>query len=620
MFLLALWHGSLFAGPLVVVPSGAYVPLAAHFDLLEDSTAKMSLEDVLRQPRGFQSIAGSASGNELNFGYSGSAYWLRLDVHNPDTRPADLLLEIAFPSLDSVTAYLPDGQGGYRTLATGDLLAFSARPISHRNFVFPLVVPESHTQTLYLRIASAGTLTIPARLWKTDAFYHSSQNAYALHCLYFGMLLALGLYNLMLYAAVGDRSYLYYVLYGLGMGLGMLSLNGLGNEYLWPDWPAWGNLAFSMGFDLTGLFGILFTRSFLDAARTLPRWLDRTLKIFTVTFAALFLLAPVLPYHWTGIPTSVLGAPAAVLCLVSGVVAHRRGHPSAGLFLTAWVFLLVSVALMALRNLAVLPTMPVTTYSMQIGSAIEMLLLSFALATRVTRLQKDKEAAQEAALQAHHEALETARRAERDLELRVRTRTRALEDANARLSSQEELLRRLAQHDPLTGLANRLLLEDRLQQSLRHAERRQDSCVVLLIDLDGFKPINDTHGHAAGDQILTTVAQRLLDQVRVTDTVARLGGDEFVVVLDDLEGSDDASSVAQKIVDAVSADITVGRLALNVTASVGIARWPDDGRTVSELLRAADQAMYIAKSRGRNGYASLPPHQHGALKGGSHSA
>ena len=162
-------------------------------------------------------------------------------------------------------------------------------------------------------------------------------------------------------------------------------------------------------------------------------------------------------------------------------------------------------------------------------------------------------------------------------------------------------------HDTLTGLPNRLLLEDRMHQATSHRSRLAGSLAVLFIDLDRFKEINDTVGHAAGDRVLQAVAERLGTCVRDGDTVARLGGDEFVVLLQELHDVDAAALVADKILKAVGAPCCIEGNELCVTPSIGIAIYPDDGARPDTLLRNADTAMYTAKHDGRARFAFFKP-------------
>ena len=182
-----------------------------------------------------------------------------------------------------------------------------------------------------------------------------------------------------------------------------------------------------------------------------------------------------------------------------------------------------------------------------------------------------------------------------ELERKVAERTAELEEAKARAQH-------LADHDALTGLPNRRLLEDRLTQALALSHRNRKASAVMFVDIDRFKTINDSFGHAVGDSLLKEVAGRLVKQLREGDTICRIGGDEFVVVLPEVKRSSDVAHVAQKVIEQLSQPIVVEERELVVTCSIGIAVYPDDGRDAESLIRNADAAMYHAKELGRANY------------------
>jgi diguanylate cyclase (GGDEF)-like protein/PAS domain S-box-containing protein len=163
-------------------------------------------------------------------------------------------------------------------------------------------------------------------------------------------------------------------------------------------------------------------------------------------------------------------------------------------------------------------------------------------------------------------------------------------------------LSHLVRHDPLTGLANRVMFEDRLQHAMDLAGRSGHQVGLLVLDIDKFKSINDTHGHQVGDQLLQQFAQRLQAKLRETDTMARMGGDEFVVVLPELRNRDGAAAVAEKLVKSLDQPFAIGSVTMPVTASIGIAIFPGDGVNAVRLQKQADDALYRVKQRGRNGY------------------
>jgi diguanylate cyclase (GGDEF)-like protein len=187
----------------------------------------------------------------------------------------------------------------------------------------------------------------------------------------------------------------------------------------------------------------------------------------------------------------------------------------------------------------------------------------------------------------------------------VSLKSRLIDEQMVELERSRAALREEATHDALTGLANRRLFYDRLQQAIRHAHRYGGKLGILYVDLDRFKAINDQHGHHVGDAVLTEVAKRLTSSIRDSDSVARLGGDEFVVLLDGVQGREDFLATAHKIEDALNMDTNFFGLDLEIAASMGHALFPDDGADEDTLIRAADAAMYRVKS----GRASERQHQ-----------
>jgi len=174
-------------------------------------------------------------------------------------------------------------------------------------------------------------------------------------------------------------------------------------------------------------------------------------------------------------------------------------------------------------------------------------------------------------------------------------------DITERVQTEEELAR-LAHYDPITGLANRSLLLDRLDRMLLHVRRTKESFAVLFIDLDGFKRINDNAGHRVGDQVLKEAAQRMERSLRESDTVSRLGGDEFVVLVDRVGVPEDAGRVARKLLGTLREPVEVAGRKHRLSGSIGIAIYPFHGTTADDLLTYADDAMYRAKRRGKDNF------------------
>ena len=189
-----------------------------------------------------------------------------------------------------------------------------------------------------------------------------------------------------------------------------------------------------------------------------------------------------------------------------------------------------------------------------------------------------------------------------DEEERVTHHVLAYTDLSA-IRAAEAQVRHMAYHDALTGLGNRHLLEERLAAELSRARRSGHTLALFYADLDGFKTINDTLGHAAGDQLLQVLSARLVQALRRSDLAVRLGGDEFMVVAPEIARAEDCVAMAQKLLLQIAQPVQLGEETVNVTASIGIALFPDNADHAADLIMAADSAMYAAKARGRNGYS-----------------
>ncbi len=185
---------------------------------------------------------------------------------------------------------------------------------------------------------------------------------------------------------------------------------------------------------------------------------------------------------------------------------------------------------------------------------------------------------------------------------RVERQARQLAEALVESERDQDTIRRLAYHDGLTGLRNRALFKDRLEVATARADRNGHKLVVMLMDLDRFTDINDTLGHTVGDRLLQRVGERLTATLRESDTVCRMGGDEFLLLFPDLDRSEEADVIANRVLTAIRGPSVVGDLQLEITTSLGVAQYPDHGTDSGTLIRSADIAVYHVKDKGRDGY------------------
>jgi diguanylate cyclase (GGDEF)-like protein len=572
-------------------------PASAKTMYLEDPEGRLRIQDITDPAVQARFRATGPHEAAPNFGFTRSAYWLALPITLAADCPPRWLLEVGYPSLDRVEVYTPRPNGGYAGQTAGDLQPFASRPYPHRNLVFPIALTPGKTQTVYVRVASSGSLTVPLTLWQPDTLDAHDQGTYAVLGIFYGAMLALFFSNLLLYFAMRDPVFLSYVGFVAATATGMLALNGLGNQFLWPGLPEWGDMAQPASLAAAGLCGAYFTRLFLETEREHPG-LDRLLFALTLIFAFAVAMPLVFDYRFAALVTGLNGLAFSGVAIYAGCYCRSKrqpgdAHPGARYFVSAWSVLLLGTLLQGLRSLDLIATTAYTSYAIQAALAVVTLLLSAAMAERIQTMRRD-------AIAAEHAMVEALRAKEHGLEERVTERTRELEQANAELRAKEKELEYMARHDPLTGLPNRALLDDRLEQALARAKRSGRSIAVMLADLDRFKAINDTYGHPVGDQMLRAISTRLSDCLRSADTLARVGGDEFVIILEEIQDLADASGVADKLIAAACRVVELPQGPLQVGVCIGIAFYPLNAGDARSLVRHADDAMYSAKAAGGN--------------------
>ncbi|WBY01804.1 7TM diverse intracellular signaling domain-containing protein [Ramlibacter tataouinensis] len=382
--------------------------LSSSLQYLEDPSGALGFADVLAAPQRWQPLP--ASGVGPNFGLTRSAYWLKAELDVPAGGPGEWLLEVGYPPLDRIDVWSPDQAFGYEHHLGGDRVPFAERAVAHRNHVVPIRLLPGTPATVYLRVQSEGSVVAPVRLWQPAALASSDQAGYALLSLYFGLLLGLLLYNLLLFVSVREPGYLYYVAFVAAMGLSQAALSGLAAQYLWPRAGWWNDVSVLVGLSASSVFGLMFARDFLSSAARLPR-LDRLLLAQMAGWGAALLAALALPYAVAARMVIVLAVVSVVTMAVVGVISIRRQYAGARWFFTAWALLLLGAGTLGLHDTGWLPSNAWTAHSLLIGSALEMVLLSFALGDRINVARRFKELAQ-ARIAAEHAMVEALRQSE----------------------------------------------------------------------------------------------------------------------------------------------------------------------------------------------------------------
>ncbi|MGO1430954.1 MAG: sensor domain-containing diguanylate cyclase [Halomonas sp.] len=554
-------------------PSQASYSLAPYNEFWHADEQSVTLNDLLAQSRTFTP---THQAQDLNFGYTRGDVWLRTQVRNDSSEPQRWMVEFEYPFLDYVTLYTLRQQ--LRSVQrSGSAVPVEQRALAHRQAVFPLELAAFETVTLYTHVAASGSKMLSYNLLTPEVFYTQNDRHNFWLATYFGMLLAMGLYNLLLFFGLKERIFLHYSLFVAGFGLAILAFNGIGTLMFWSFLGENTSRLVALGFTFASTMATLFAQSFLNTETYCPRW-HQVLNTFRSYCWLAVIASLLLPIPAALHLMDVTGFMAALLLLICGSYCSFRRIPSARLFVFAWSIFLLGAGVFTLRNLGILPANFITLHGIQIGSALEMLLLSFALASRFNKLKRQKERAQAAMLAA-------LKKQEAVLEQKVAARTKALEH--------------LANGDMLTGLLNRHGLARCAAEALERNRQNGHRLALLMLDLDRFKPINDCYGHEAGDFVLQQIAKRIAHMARTGDHCARFGGDEFIIIMENIEPHDTLENIQARIDEAIRSPIKLpcGER-VSVSVSIGVSTCQGtEGATLESLLREADSHMYAVKSR-----------------------
>lgn len=368
-----------------------HLPLGQMMEVFEDPRGEIGIEDIASPA--FETHFQRNRTPVFNAGNSRSVHWVRIDLsYRPQIAQGARrwLLEVAYPPLDSLQLYLSDGQGGYRLARdTGDTRPWASREIRQGNYLFELELQPEQPQRVYLRVESEGSIQVPLSLWSQHAYLEAQPGRIYVLGMIYGVLLAMLVYNLFIYISIRDQSYLFYILYIAAFGLYQVSVNGAGVQFLWPDRPWWANAATSLLIGATGLFGCLFTRSFLRTAEH-SRWMDRLLRLIIGFSVVVMVLALTTDYGLSLRLATALALLFTLAVFAAGILAWLRGMRVARYFIIAWSALLVGGQINTLMVLGHLPHNFLTMYASQLGAALEVVLLSMALADRINALKDER--------------------------------------------------------------------------------------------------------------------------------------------------------------------------------------------------------------------------------------
>lgn len=400
-------------------------PIEYQTSVFRDSTSTLRFDDVIRQ---------KFTHNKhrlLNFGITEDVIWIRVEIKN-HSQISRLHLNTGQPLCDSITLF-DQNNGSWQVYQGGHYKPFFSRPVTSPNYIFPFTVSPGATKIVYLKVVSSDPIQIPLTINTRQKIMERESLRDFLFGQYVGIVLIMILYNLFIYFTVKDKSYIYYIVYVLFVGLSQMVLKGYAFEFLWPNSTFMAKYSTIIIPVLSGVTTGVFMRQFLQTAKIVPK-----LNVGITVFIAIYILAGIIGLvvdkH---LGFSLLQAAAfsgSIFALVVGGAVVKRGYKVGVFFLLAYSAFLLAVLVFVLSNFNLLPYNAFTEYVLEVGSTVQILLLSFALADKINIYRKEEEAARQEALIASKENERLVRDQNINLEKQVRERTIELKNTNDNLS------------------------------------------------------------------------------------------------------------------------------------------------------------------------------------------
>lgn len=536
-----------------------------------DYTLTMDLERIRDQDESL--VWQDVLEDYANFGYVPYPVWYRFDISNLGDTYRQHVLEISYPLLDEVDYYRFDASGQLlEALETGDRRPYDSRMVDHPHFLFPLQMAPGEKHTIYLRVWTSGSQLVPLTLWDDIALFSALAEESEMHAVYFGIVLVIVFLNTLIFFALGEKMYLYYAASAFSFMLLFAALRGKLYAVVQSSNPEFHHALFLFLPSACLIFSALFTREFLNVSKysaTLSTMINLVIFIQLTCVAGVFLFD-----RQTSLQFSVMSAiPCSFLLLVFGPVLSWMGNGIAWVYTLAWGTLMSGATITALSKQGFIASSFVTEYGMQIGSAIEIFILTAALVYRFYIEHKSRIAAQEESLR------EGAER--RDAELRL-------------LDS--------SMTHPVTMMPNRTCFEQTINQCIKQS---RTPLMIVTIENRRFAEVCKTLGQQNADLMLCDLARSYNEQLSNIGSVKTISAPSFTAYVCSLEGGsfglildqtqvDQHQSDIRELIRQVLKPVDYKGMVLDLQAAIGVALYPEHGVNASTLIRHSEVAADFA--------------------------
>lgn len=455
---------------------GQHIFTFHEIEYLEDPTAKLTLEDILDHHQSeFTYSATNFNPENVN---PTSAYWHRIRIQHDASSTKQWVLEFFDQTIDKIDLYIPDKNGNFVHVEQGDQFEFTRRPLRHKNFIFPLNNERNDAITYYFRVQSQQQAEVIVVLRSADYLFEYALDEYFFFGIFYGMILVFIFYNLLMYFAVRESHYIFYMLYLIGIGLYEMSADGIGFQYLWPQSVEWNQYAPGFTLYLASSAALLFASSVLNLKKD-KRWIYHALLTVLILRTVFLLLSVFVFPSWFSFRFIEIIPFAAAL--FAGIYRWATGYKAARFLVIAYAFLFYGVIskISLYFNFTWMPFGQLSHYSLSFGFVMEMLFLSFAISDKIRLLRIDKETAQEKTIEQLHENQRLKDNLNQELEMQVKIKTAHIEQQKEALEVANKQLEQQA-----TEIAAMNALLERDNDQLKHDVAEVKEARVLSKDVD----------------------------------------------------------------------------------------------------------------------------------------